>query len=220
MPSFYNSFPKLVYDIDGSKSGSYDVVTNIFVRLGILKSVQEMTSSYYPYLIQEGDTPEMVADKYYGDPTYHWIVLMMNNIVDPFYDWPLDYTDFASYINNKYGSLAAAQVLIVRYEKQIARLDSSSGVTTTSKMVIDAITYTAMATTAFNTYNLSNNTTVSETITKNTVTAWTDELAKNEAKRSIKLLKKEYLGIIKGNFDTIIGGVQSISPSIITPRIV
>lgn len=217
MAKFFDLFPKVLYDLEGSRSGSYDVATNIFVRIGVLKSIKENSSVYYPYLIQDGDTPEMIADKYYGHPEFHWVVLMMNDIVDPFYDWPLDYTRFSKYMSAKYGSIAASQTQIVRYEKQIDRRDSSSGVTTVSKMVIDYQTYIDLASTTFNTYNLSNGTTVSETITKNAVTAWTDELDKNERKRAIKLLKKEYIDTIKKNLDRELATAPRFPSSVLTP---
>lgn len=217
MGKFFDLFPKVLYDIEGVRSGSYDVATNIFVRLGVLQSIKNNSSVYYSYLVQEGDTPEMIADKYYGNPQFHWVVLMMNDIVDPFYDWPLDYQKFAGFIVGKYGSIETAQTQIVRYEKQIDRRDSGSGVTTVSKMVIDYDTYAALASSTFNTYNLSDGTTVSETITKNAVTAWTHELDKNERKRSIKLLKKEYIDMIKKNLESSLAVLPRFPRSVLTP---
>jgi len=213
---FFDLFPKIVYDISGQRSGSYDVATNIFVRLGIIDSIKNAAGLYYPYIVQDGDTPEMLADKYYGDCGYHWVILMMNDMVDPFYDWPLDYQKFNNYIANKYGSTQTAQVQIVRYEKQITRRDSLSAVTTTSKMTIDLDAYTALAASTITSYNLSNGSTVVETITKNSYTAWNDELSKNEAKRSIKLLKKEYLEVIRNNFQAAVTGLPDITPSVLT----
>lgn len=217
MTKFFDLFPKLIYDLEGTRSGSYDVAVNIFVRLGVLKSIKQNSSLYYPYMIQDGDTPEMIADKYYGHPEYHWVVMMMNDVVDPFYDWPLDYARFSSYMSSKYGSIETSQTQIVRYEKQIDRRDSSSGVTTTSKMIIDYDTYVAMASSTFNTYNLSNDTTVAETITKNAVTAWDDEMDKNERKRAIKLLKKEYIDIIKKNLESELANLPRLPSSVLTP---
>ena len=39
-------------------------------------------------------TPENIADRYYGDSTLHWIVLLTNNILDPYFDFPLNYRNF------------------------------------------------------------------------------------------------------------------------------
>jgi hypothetical protein len=218
MAKFFDLFPKVLYDLDGTRSGNYDIATNIFVRIGVLKSIKQNSSVYYPYLVQDGDTPEMIADKYYGNPEFHWVVLMMNDVVDPFYDWPLDYTRFAKYMIGKYGTIEESQRRVVRYEKQIDRRDSASGLTTTSKMVIDYNTYTALAATTFNSYDLSDGTTVAETITKNAVTAWADELDRNERKRSIKLLKKEYIEVIKKNLDRELSIAPRFPESVLTSR--
>lgn len=219
MGKFFDQFPKVLYDTEGTRSGSYDVLTNIFVRIGIFADIKNNNGVYYPYLVQEGDTPEMIADKYYGDSQFHWVVLMMNDIVDPFYDWPLDSGPFNKYITTKYGSTDTAQSQIHHYEKQIVRLDSASQVSTTSKMVIDANTYTELASSTFNTYDLSNGTTVQETVTKNAVTCWTWELEQNENKRSIKLLKKEYIEQVKQQFESIMQATGRVTPSVITPNI-
>ena len=207
MAKFFNLFPKLVYDTDGNRSGSYDVATNVFVRIGILNTIKNNSSLYYPYLVQEGDTPEMIADKYYGDPEFHWVVLYMNDMVDPFYDWPMEYSNFVRFINNKYGSTVTAQTQVHHYYKQVSRYDSSSQTTTISKMIIDATAYAALPVSQVNTYNLTNLTTVSETVTRGIVYCWDYELERNEDKRSIKLLKKEYIDTVKNTLEQTLNSV-------------
>ena len=41
------------------------------------------------YEVQEGETPEIVADKHHGSVYYHWVILMTNGITDPFHDWQI-----------------------------------------------------------------------------------------------------------------------------------
>jgi hypothetical protein len=218
MGKFFDTFPRTYYDLDGTRSGSYEIATNIFVRVGILNSLKNNSSVYYPYLIQDGDTPEMIADKYYGAPDYHWVVLYMNDIQNPYYDWPLDYKKFENYLIGKYGSVAASQSLVVRYEKTIVRTDSSSAISTTSKIIVDATTYAGTSGSSV-TYNLSDGTTVTETISKNTVTAFQDEVDINERKRSIKLLKKEYIELINKNLQSIFRSSPAYAASVITPNV-
>lgn len=220
MGKFFDIFPKTYYDLDGTLSGNYNLVTNIFVRIGIINSLKNNAAVYYPYLIQDGDTPEMIADKYYGAADYHWVVLLMNDIVDPNYDWPMDYARFQNYIKGKYGSLENAQSQIVRYEKKIVRTDSVSDVDITSKIILDATTYAALASSSVIVYNLSDGTTVTETVTKNTVTAFEDELDKNERKREIRLLKREYIELINKNLVSVFREAPAISASILTPNVI
>ena len=54
------------------------------------------------YDVKEGETPEIIADKLYNDPQLHWIVLMVNNIVDRYHGWPMSGNQFLDYVNEKY----------------------------------------------------------------------------------------------------------------------
>ena len=42
--------------------------------------------------IDDGETPEVVAEKIYGDAGAAWVVLLANSIIDPQFEWPLNYT--------------------------------------------------------------------------------------------------------------------------------
>ena len=59
---------------------------------------------YNNYEIQSGDRPDTVADKFYGDSNYAWLILLYNEIDDPIFGWPLFNIDFDNYIKGKYGS--------------------------------------------------------------------------------------------------------------------
>jgi hypothetical protein len=216
MGKFLDTHPLIVYDIFGTRDGSYQVATNVFVRAKILDTVKATTASYYDYNVQDGDTPEMLADKYYGDPELHWVILYMNDIVDPFYDWPLDYNKFIKYVQNKYGSIATAQTQVHHYEKIIERYDSSSQVTTTSTVIIDLEAYNSLPDTQNNTFNLVNGTTVTETITRKVVYAWDYELSENEKKRTIKVLRKDYIGAIKNQFKQLMISLPKVTDTVLT----
>jgi len=90
MSKYFNYFPKTVYSTANNLTQT-DIVTNITSRFGFEQSLRENTSAYYKYSIQDGDTPEIIASKFYGDPEKHWMVLAYNNIIDPQWDWPMEY---------------------------------------------------------------------------------------------------------------------------------
>jgi hypothetical protein len=216
MSKFLDRYPLVPYDIFGTRKGEYKIAANIFYRTKILDAVKSTASYYYDYLIQDGDTPEMLADKYYGDPELHWVILFMNDIVDPFYDWPLDYSRFMKYIQNKYGSIAAAQTQVHHYEKVIERYDSSSQITTTSTVIIDLVAYNALPDTENNAFNLANGTTVTETITRKIVYCWDYELTENENRRAIKILRKDYVGPLASQFRQIMLSLPKVSDTVLT----
>lgn len=57
---------------------------------------------YYPYVVKEGQTPDMLADEFYNDSELDWVIYLSNKITDPYYGWPLSYKDFLSYLEMKY----------------------------------------------------------------------------------------------------------------------
>jgi hypothetical protein len=156
MSKFFDLFPKIAYDINKSQYTTYQSPTNIFMRIGIIKETLENISSYYIYNIQEGDTPERLADRVYGTSEAHWIIMLANGILDGSYDWPLNYSDFNNYISNKYRAAAGGNTLtdiqviswsqqsanvaannIYKYEKVIERTDTSTKKTTEWRYQID-----------------------------------------------------------------------------------
>jgi hypothetical protein len=99
---YFGKFPLVQYDIEKGKYKNYDTVTNVFFRLGMLKNALSNSTSYYVLELEDGDTPEGLAEKVYGDSGAAWIVLYANNIIDPQYEWPLDHQAFDRYLIEKY----------------------------------------------------------------------------------------------------------------------
>lgn len=117
---FFDSFPKINYDINKNNIiENNETVTNIFFRIGILKKIVNNMASYYTYTVEDSETPEIVAEKNYGNPNAGWIVLYANQIFDPQFDWPLGYDAFKNYIELKYGSLEKATQGVHHVEKVV-----------------------------------------------------------------------------------------------------
>ena len=217
MSRFLDLFPKTIYDINKTTGtySNFDLVTNITFRFGILKDVLKNVTSYYNYSIHDGDRPEIIAEKVYGDTEAYWIILYANDIYDPQYDWPMNYDTFKNYINNKYGSVAWAQTNYHHYEKIITRVESFTGVTTTQRFVVD---YNKLTTNSFANYDYylglpdnavsvidTDGQTITETISKAAVSYYDYEDELNESKRLIKIIKPEYYTQIRKEFDNLTG---------------
>lgn len=112
---YFNNFPKVDYKVDNST----ETVTNIIKRYGILRDVLSNAGSYVLYEVEDGETPELLAEKMYRDAGAGWIILYANQIIDPQFDWPLSDENFRKYIVNKYGSIANAATSIHHYEKVV-----------------------------------------------------------------------------------------------------
>ena len=111
---YFRHFPTIPYEtFDGS--GQYKVVIDIFKRVRATLAARQDSSVYYNYTLKEKESPEVLAFKYYGQPQYHWVILLMNEMRDPFWSWPLDGRSFQKYLDKKYGSIAIAKTTISHY---------------------------------------------------------------------------------------------------------
>lgn len=137
MGKFFDYFPKTGYNVSGLTPSKIDGVTNIFFRTRILRSVLRNAAAYYEHTVQDGETPEILADRAYGDPEAHWIILYANDVVDPQYDWPLNYKNFNNHIVKKYGSIANAKTQIHHHEMVIERTESFSGTVTETRYLVN-----------------------------------------------------------------------------------
>jgi len=216
MSKYFDKIPKILYDIDGKQLTTYQNVTNVFFRVRIIRNVLENISAYYDYLVKDDDTPEILAEKVYGDPEAHWIVLMANQIVDAQYDWPLNSDDFNKYIINKYGSIQNSKTTIHHYEKVITRQNSIAGSITETRFVVnqDQLTVNDMTvpydtynslpeTQEVDEYNLGDQETVEQIIRRDAISCYDYEDQINENRRAIKIIKPEYYAQIIREFDTL-----------------
>jgi hypothetical protein len=147
--------------------------------------------------VQDGDTPEIVAYKYYGDSYRYWIVLFANQITDPQWDWPLSSNDFDAFIVDKYQNFNPYST-IQHYEKNISQFDTATQTTTTQNIIIDEDTYNSLIT-GTSTYTLPTGN-VSITVSKSAVSYYDYELNLNESKRSIKILNSAYVDELEKQF--------------------
>ena len=100
---YFNQFPKINYNITGV-NGQTKEVTDIFRRVKIRSKIMDNVAAFDTYDVQEGESPETVAYKVYGDQNYFWVVCIVNNIVNRYYDWPLDEYNFQQFVKDKYAN--------------------------------------------------------------------------------------------------------------------
>jgi len=98
---FFNGFPYIDYDILGN--GEKQKIKNFFKRFDFREKIRKMGSIYTKWVVREDDTPEVIAHKLYNSTHYYWIVLMINKMHDPFFDFPLTERELAEYVEKKYG---------------------------------------------------------------------------------------------------------------------
>ena len=99
---YFNSFPNIPYDSKGDLQ--FKDVTNLLRRVGMRTKLKTNTFLYDTYNVKEGETPEMIAHKLYGDSQLHWIILLVNEITDRYHQWPMTGGQFLDYLNDKYSN--------------------------------------------------------------------------------------------------------------------
>ena len=101
---YFKDFPTFFYEytIKGEKSLTVvkDITRNIRFRRDILSNI----TVFDEYDIQEGETPEIIAEKLYGNPEYHWIVMLANDRYDYISDFPLSQAELEQFVYQKYGN--------------------------------------------------------------------------------------------------------------------
>ena len=180
--NYFRYLPKVAYDIKGQSTPYYTEATNIMVRQNLIEAVKNKIVTLYPYHIDDGDRPDMIATMYYGGPQFTWIIFMINNIVDPYYDWPLTTYEFESYVKDKYGSIDTAQSTIHEYYQIIrsattndTMVDDDSAINSEVRYIVDSTTYDSLASGS-----------------RGILYKYDWEFDINESKRTIKLIDDEF----------------------------
>ena len=105
--NYFNKFPLINYN--------GHTAVNLLTRAQISKTTRNQKTLFYPYTIRDYDRADNLSENYYDSPEYSWLIWMTNDVVDPYYDYPLSDDDFEAYVTDKYGSIAEANRKIKYY---------------------------------------------------------------------------------------------------------
>ena len=187
---YFNTLPKIIV----TENGNSTIRTNLLARSSIIPGLFSNPMVFYDYDIQEGDTPEIIAYKYYGDVYRYWLVLLANQIVSPQWDWPMSQNIMSDYLDKKYPNIDIYTTLD-HYEKTITTVDKYTNNKTVDTFAISQSEYSTFVpeTTSYKTSTID--CVVSQTARP--VTIYEMENEKNELKRSIKILNSGYINQIE-----------------------
>ena len=101
--SLLKRLPELLYNFSSTPlDPDFLVVKNIWRRAEILTEFKSQVMLFTEVNINDGERPEDVATKYYGNPFYNWTVLVANDITDYYKQWPRSVTQLQEFISQKY----------------------------------------------------------------------------------------------------------------------
>ena len=179
--AYFSQFPLMAYDMAGNKQ--YKLLPDILRRVKLRSGLRSGAFLFDNYDVKDGEKPEDIAFKWFGDPEYHWVILMTNNITDRFYQWPLTQPQFQEHLKDKYG--AGNEDAVHHYEiTQSSGPTSGNGPGDYSHMVE-----------------------VNSDADNPTIISNRDyEQRKQDEYRQIRLLDKRYLDTFVEEFDNLIRG--------------
>ena len=177
---FDNNFPTIVYDSAGD--GTFKDVKNLLRRVALNTKVKTNTLLYDTYDVKEGETPESIADKLYDDAELHWVIMLVNDITDRYHQWPMRYSQFLQYVNDKYDDVNAVH----HYE-----IAQTSGNTNTK---IEVYSNSALFSGDNDFYG-----------TATAITNLEYEESLQDQRRKIKLLDPQYLPQFISEFESLMG---------------
>ncbi len=94
----FKNFPTIQYTLE---SGKIITIKDFFRKVKVESKSLDSIIEYQKYEILDGERPDVVASKLYGDGDLHWVFWLVNDF-DNYYDWFMDYETFESYMNEKY----------------------------------------------------------------------------------------------------------------------
>ena len=98
--SYFTNFPTIQYDInkDGTLVDLVDITRGASIRADLKANI----TFYIRYAYSDTDRPEIISYKIYDDPALHWLVMQMNDVVDPFYDMSVSERSLRTFVDGKY----------------------------------------------------------------------------------------------------------------------
>jgi hypothetical protein len=196
-------------------------VTNILERVEFIPTLLNNTLIFYAYDIKDGDTPDIIAQKYYSDSYRYWITLYGSQIIDPIGDWPMNSGLFNDYLIDKYAGITAnslniavanvtsSQVLaytqntIYQYVETITTTDLTSSESNTTIYFIDQNAYINLQQ-GTKQVTLPDGSGVVITTTAYPQYIYDYEIETNEAKRNINLVNSSYTGSLEKQLNSLL----------------
>tara|TARA_B100001093_G_scaffold368213_1_gene353147 strand:- start:20 stop:679 length:660 start_codon:yes stop_codon:yes gene_type:complete len=198
--AYFTNFPKIAlpsFTDNRRSSGDYVESRNIFKRGKIRDDIFRDVAAFDTFSIVGDDRPDNVAYTVYKKSSLDWIILISNNILNVRDEWPMDQYSFKNYLDLKYSKTLLSQ--IHHYESKEVR-DSKGKLLQQKGLVVDADH-------SF-TWSEGGGTQYTQTGTTS-VTVLQHEENKNDAKRSIHVLKPRYIEVIKQDMRELLSYTDS-----------
>ncbi len=193
---YFSLIPDIEYDskpITYPFSESDFILTkNFFRRYKIDDDMFGYATFYNKYAVEDGIRMETIANSYYGSPFYDWVIILTNNFINPQFAFPSDSETIRKIAEEKYGEVDAYSG-IHHYEtiekKSGQTIDGLDILALEGGLTVDKKFYDSQ----FTYFNGTQAVNVNGNTVSKAVTNYEYEVAENEKKREIYILRRTYL---------------------------
>ena len=105
MSNYFSYLPNVYVRLDSIRKQGVDpyiVAKNLFRRIKIRDDLTGALLGFQQYSIQGNDRPDNVAQTAYGDPKLDWVIMLTNNIINLYDEWPMSEPELMDYVERKY----------------------------------------------------------------------------------------------------------------------
>jgi hypothetical protein len=175
---YFKQFPEIFYTFKINGKTELRILKDIALNVRVRKEILDTITLFENYDIIDGETPEIISEKVYGTPLYHWTIMIVNLKFDYLEDFPKDDQTLTDYVYKKYRTSESDEISTVLYQQhsqfgELHYVDEDGN-------VVDATAPFASA-----------------------VTNYGFEFIINEKKRRIKLISPEVIGKVVSQLDGI-----------------
>jgi hypothetical protein len=98
--TYFANFPYTTFEFSGNQA----VVKDILRRARFLSEYRPYSDLFETYEINDSETPQTIAYDYYSSASYHWVIMIFNEIHDLTEEWPRNNYELDTYCEKKYGA--------------------------------------------------------------------------------------------------------------------
>ncbi len=167
----------------------YSLAKNIFRRIKIREDLSDIIMGFSQYTIKNNQRPDQVAYDFYGDMQYDWVVLLCNNILNVYDEWPMTEDELERDIDSEYENPDSIHHWVTQKIRD-----------TKGRVLIKP----GMEVPENWSYTRPDGTVVGKADTVRPISVYDYESERNNYKRNIYLLRKQYLGGFVEEFKNLV----------------
>ena len=199
MSNYFRKLPNLDYpSLLKNRESNVDYVQtkNLFRRVKIREDLFANFMQFDKYEIVGDERPDNVSEKVYGRDDLDWVILLSNNIIDINNEWPLSQLQLNRFLADKY---TPQELVSIHHYETLELRDSKNQLILPAGLVVDEDFHLEYLSGG----QIKSTNSLVQGRPVRAVTFFDYENDLNDQKRTINVLKRDFLGIFIKDFERI-----------------